>query len=123
MDQPYIITAAARAAHEANRAWCILHGDDSQPAWADAPEWQRASAILGAAAIANNPATTSEQSHEGWLAQKRADGWSYGSIKDAARKLHPCFLPYAQLPPEQREKDAIFGAVVRAILRAGGLIP
>ena len=32
------IEACARAAHEANRAYCIAIGDTSQPSWDDAPE-------------------------------------------------------------------------------------
>jgi len=33
--------------HEANRAYCSRIGDDSQPPWCDAPEWQKMSAITG----------------------------------------------------------------------------
>ena len=32
-----IIEACARAAHEANRAYCLALGDTSQPSWDDAP--------------------------------------------------------------------------------------
>ena len=34
----------ARVCHEVNRAYCQALGDDSQPTWEEAPEWQRASA-------------------------------------------------------------------------------
>ncbi len=37
----------ARVAHEVNRAYCQALGDNSQPAWEDAPQWQRDSAMLG----------------------------------------------------------------------------
>jgi hypothetical protein len=110
------IEACARAAHEANRAYCIAIGDTSQPSWDDAPEWQKASARLGVAgAVAGN---TPEQSHEGWLAVKRAEGWRYGPVKDPAAKEHPCFVPYAELPEAQRQKDHVFIAVVRAMHEA-----
>lgn len=102
--------------HEVNRAYCAGLGDHSQPRWTDAPRWQRDSAIAGVQAILDNPGTTPEQSHEGWLEHKRADGWTYGPVKDAALKQHPCFVPYANLPPEQQMKDALFGAVVRACM-------
>ena len=105
----------ARVTHEVNRAFCADHGDYSQTPWEEAPEWQRASALMGVQAILNNPATTPEMSHEGWSAQKIADGWTYGPTKDATLKQHPCLVPYAALPPEQRAKDAIFGGVVRAL--------
>lgn len=110
------IEAAARAAHEANRAWCILHGDNTQPEWDRAPDWQRTSAINGVmgAVAGNGP----EASHESWLAEKRATGWRYGPVKDPDKKEHPCFVPYADLPPEQRAKDDIFVGVVRAFISA-----
>ena len=107
------IEACARAAHEANRAYCIATGDLSQPSWDDAPEWQKASARNGVAgALAG---ATPEQSHESWLVEKRAAGWAYGPVKDPAAKLHPCFVPYASLPLAQRYKDEIFVTVVRVM--------
>ena len=48
--------------------------------WADAPDWQRISAIKGVEMIVANPATTPEQSHEGWLAEKSVTGWKYGPV-------------------------------------------
>lgn len=118
MDQNQQIEAAARAAHEANRAWCIAMGDTSQPSWDEAPEWQRSSAIKGVELILAHPDTTPEQSHEGWLKEKADTGWKYGPVKDVEKKEHPCFVPYDQLPAAQRAKDHIFGAVVRAVLAA-----
>ena len=43
-------------------------------------------------------------------------GWSYGPVHDPVAKLHPNMVPYDQLTPEQRQKDALFLAVVRALL-------
>lgn len=105
----------ARICHEVNRAYCQSLGDDSQPAWEDAPVWQRDSAVAGVNAIITHPEMTPEQSHESWLAQKRADGWTFGREKNPETKEHPCFLPYNELPQAQRAKDYLFGAVVRAI--------
>jgi hypothetical protein len=110
------IAKAAEAAHEANRILCLALGDTSQPHWADAPEWQKSSAIKGAQMIADHPDTTPEQSHEGWLAEKRATGWKYGPVKNPETKEHPCFIPYDGLPEAQRLKDDLFGLVVRAVL-------
>jgi len=111
------LEAMARAAHEANRAYCIALGDTSQPPWESAPEWQRKSAIEGARA-ALDPSQTPEKSHEGWMAQKIEDGWSWGPVKDPDAKTHPCLVPYDQLPAEQRAKDSIFLAVTRALAAA-----
>lgn len=108
--------AIARVCHEVNRAYCASLGDHSQPAWEDAPEWQRASAIAGVEFIQNNPTAPPSASHESWLKQKEADGWKYGPEKNAETKEHPCFVPYEQLPLAQRSKDYIFGAVVRSLL-------
>jgi hypothetical protein len=45
-----ITIACARAAHEANRAYCLALGDETQAPWHDAPDWQKESAIEGVAA-------------------------------------------------------------------------
>lgn len=111
---------AAILAHEANRYYCIAIADNSQPSWPEAPEWQRISALSGVQQIIDNPNTTSEQSHENWLKDKIADGWVYGEVKDPEKKTHHCIVPYADLPPAQRMKDAIFGAVVREALASYG---
>ena len=104
----------ARIAHEVNRAYCQAIGDNSQPAWEEAPDWQKDSAINGVKAHLANPSMTPEQSHESWLAQKRAEGWSWGAVKDPNKKEHPCFIEYNRLPLEQRVKDYLFRGVVHA---------
>ena len=107
-----LVIAIAKVAHEINRAYCAALGDETQVAWEDAPEWQRASAVAGVEMHLANPDATPEQSHESWLAQKLADGWEYGGVKDAHKKQHPCCVPYDQLPPEQKAKDYLFRAAV-----------
>lgn len=107
---------AAQTAHEVNRAYCESIGDHSQPAWADAPEWQQQSARAGVRAIAEGKVGKAEDSHQSWLDHKLADGWKYGPVKDPEKKEHPCMVPYDQLPPEQRVKDALYFAVVTNVL-------
>lgn len=107
-------SAIARVCHEANRAWCIANGDESQVGWDEAPEWQRESAINGVTGILDGSITRPEQSHESWLAEKERTGWTYGPVKDAEAKTHPCVVPYSDLPEHQRQKDAIFFAIVRS---------
>lgn len=106
----------ARATHEVNRAYCRAIGDSTQVPWDDAPEWQRRSAIEGVLAALNG--ATPEQSHEGWMRHKLAEGWSYGPVKDPDKRTHPCLVPYASLPPSQRVKDDLFVATVQAMGRA-----
>lgn len=105
----------ARIAHEVNRAYCAALGDHSQPAWEDAPEWQRESATDGVRHILDGAVTTPEESHISWMKEKADNGWVYGSVKDTELKQHPCMVPYAELPLGQRVKDYLFLAVVRAM--------
>lgn len=114
-----IIEAAARAAHEANRAYCLAVGDASQPDWESAPDWQRSSAINGARGVlvdGNGP----RASHESWLKEKADTGWKYGPVKDPAKKEHPCFVEYDELPEAQRAKDDVFTHVVTVVGTALG---
>ena len=108
----------ARVAHEVNRAYCQALGDDSQPAWEDAPEWQRSSAVSGVQFHLDNPAAGPEASHDSWLAQKCAEGWAYGEVKDPEAKTHPCFVPFDELPTAQQAKDYLFRAAVHALREA-----
>ena len=121
MTRSTAVLRAAEAAHEVNRAYCAALGDTSQPAWADAPDWQRDSVVAGVQAIVDNPDMTPEQAHAGWLARKRADGWVYGPVKDTESKTHPCMVAYFDLPVSQRVKDALFGATVLGVLSHYGV--
>jgi hypothetical protein len=110
----------AEVCHEVNRAYCRGIGDNSQPAWADAPKWQRDSAIAGVRLHLANPDTTPEQSHESWLEVKRAEGWKWGPVKNPETLEHPCFCPYGELPTEQKVKDYLFAQVIRSTAKALG---
>jgi hypothetical protein len=108
------LTGIARVCHDANRAWQIASGDPAvSPLRDEAPDWQRASAIDGVRKALNG--ASSEQLHQDWCDFKTGDGWVYGSIKDETTKTHPCLVPYSELPPEQRRKDALFAAIVAAL--------
>jgi hypothetical protein len=105
----------ARVCHQVNKAYCAAIGDHSQPDWDAAPDWQRRSAIAGVKFHLENPRSNAAASHESWLEEKRRDGWKYGPVKDPEKKEHPCFVPYEALPTEQKAKDYLFLAVVRAL--------
>lgn len=108
------IDRIAMVAHEVNRAYCASIGDNSQAPWDEAPEWQRDSARNGVRFHIANPQAGPSASHDNWMAQKLAEGWVYGPVKDPDAKQHPCIAPYQDLPPAQRAKDHLFICVVRA---------
>lgn len=105
----------ARVCHEANRAWQHVTADEApSPPWDQAPAWQRESAVEGVRqALAG---ASPEDLHEAWCEHKFAEGWRYGETKDLAAMTHPCLVPYDELPEEQRRKDALFAAVVAALI-------
>lgn len=113
---PAKIEQTALVCHEANRAICQIFNDFSQKPWAEVPESQRDSIIKGVMFTINNPDASPEDQHNAWLADKVDNGWVYGSIKDTVAKTHPCLIHYSDLPAEQRVKDAVFQAIVRASL-------
>lgn len=112
------ITEIAKVCHEANRAFCQTMGDDSQPTWEDAPEWQKTSAQNGVQfhldQLQDGKEPEPSASHNNWMAEKEAAGWTYGEEKNPDKKEHPCMMPYDMLPVQQRQKDYIFGAIVKA---------
>lgn len=110
----------AEVAHEVNRAYCNAIGDTSQPAWEDAPDWQKASAIKGVNFHLLNPEALPCHSHNEWLKEKRDDGWKYGPVKNHETKEHPCFVPYEELPTEQKAKDYLFKGVVNTLASLDG---
>ncbi len=108
---PPVIGHIAKVCHEANRAFCQTLGDYTQIEWEGCPQWQRESAVKGVIFHFDNPDAGTDDSHNSWLQVKQKEGWKYGPVKDAEKKEHPCFLPYAQLPFEQKLKDYIFRAI------------
>lgn len=105
----------AKVCHEANKAYCESIGDHSQPSWDNAPAWQKESAEDGVLFHLNNPGVKPSNSHDNWLKEKAENGWKYGPVKNPEKKEHPCFVPYNQLPDEQKRKDALFIAIVHAL--------
>jgi hypothetical protein len=112
-----LVRSIAAVCHEVNKAYCEAIGDATQPTWDDAPEWQKASAIEGVKLHLGNPNLGADASHRSWMRHKLDDGWTYGPLKDPAKKEHPCLVPFADLPKEQQIKDWLFRGVVHAIAR------
>jgi hypothetical protein len=106
----------AHVMHEANRALCAALGDNSQPSWVDAPEWQIESALNAVFFHRGNPDAGPWATHDAWVRDKTASGWTYGPVKDADKKTHPCLVSFGELPPEQQAKDVLARAIVHALL-------
>ena len=113
--RPAQINAIAMVCHEANRYYCLLLADTSQKPWVDAPEEIRESARNGVRFVIENPDAPQSAAHDNWLRFKAEAGWSYGPVKDEAKKQHPCFVAYDQLQLDQRRKDALFRGIVKAL--------
>lgn len=109
------VISIAFVCHQANKAWCIQNGDNSQKDWNEAEEWQRDSAIKGVQFRLDNPEAGKSAQHDAWMADKVADGWVYGETKDAEAKTHPCIVPFGELPEFQQKKDALFCGIVDAL--------
>ena len=61
-----------------------------------------------------------EHAHDLWAIQRLTDGWSLGPARDDDRKLHPCLVPYEELPEREKQYDrvAVIGTL-KAILALG----
>lgn len=114
--QRVVAEQIAQVCHEANRAYCLMLGDASQPLWPDAPDWQRDSAIHGVLNVMSGAVTKPSDSHESWMREKVEAGWVYGPTKDPAKKEHPCIVPYSDLALSQQRKDALFLAICNTLL-------
>ena len=114
VEKNYLI-GIAKVCHQANKTWCEANGDESQPDWGDAPDWQIQSAIAGVVFRLGNPDAGPDAMHNNWSAEKVSQGWVYGEVKDAEKKTHPCLVPFDQLPLFHQKKDKLFSAIVDAL--------
>ena len=48
-----------------------------------------------------------ENAHEVWAETRRNEGWTYGPVRNDAKKQHPDMLPYNLLPESEKEYDRI----------------
>jgi hypothetical protein len=59
--------------------------------------------------------------HERWVRLKERRGWHYGDPRDDARKLHPCLVPWSNLPEAERAKDRQQVMSLPRIVAAAGM--
>lgn len=61
--------------------------------------------------------------HEVWASGRIANGWTYGPQRDDERKLHPCLVPYDELPECEKEFDrSTSQETLKYILKSGFII-
>jgi hypothetical protein len=113
-----VVEACARASHEAHRAYCIAIEDHSIVAWEQAPIWQKESSIEGVEAVLFHGVNTLKKTHEVWLKRKRAEGWTYGPVKDPVKQEHPSFVAFKDLTIAQRAKGILFIKIVEEVANA-----
>lgn len=109
----------ARVCHEANRAYCVGHGDHTHLPWDQTPSDLKQSIRSGVMFLAEEPLAGPDEAHERWVDYKVEQGWAYGMEKDVALKIHPNLVVSSQLPPVEQAKDRLFCAIVRALLADG----
>jgi len=105
----------ARICYEVNRAYCRSIGEDPDVPWPELSEQQQISYMAGVGFNIRYREAGPRGSHESWLREKRHLGWKHGRVKDPNKKEHPCFVPYEQLPTQQKSKDFIFCTLVHLL--------
>ncbi len=55
--------------------------------------------------LTENQELLAKLEHRRWYAERRLNGWQYGTTRDDNRKIHPCLIPYEQLPENEKDKD------------------
>lgn len=106
----------ARVCHEANRALTLAIADvPTQPHWDFATEDMQTSCIKGVEWRLQNPNAPAGMQHEVWMAERIAQGWTLGPVKDNDLKKHPALVPFDELPELVKQKDRIFSAIVNIL--------
>ena len=61
-----------------------------------------------------------ENTHDVWALQRLSTGWTWGPTRDDAHKKHPCLVPYADLPEQEKEYDRKTALeTIKAIVKLG----
>lgn len=64
-----------------------------------------------------------ENVHETWAKGRVDAGWTYGPVRDEAKKLHPCLVPYSELSESEKSYDRETAlSTLKLVCRMGFLI-
>lgn len=109
------IEGIAKIVHEINKAFCEQIGDNSLTTWEATPQDVKDIVISGVQFHIDNPTAGADASHNNWMANKVAQGWVYGYVKDATTKQHPCIVPFEKLTLNDRIKDVLVMQTVHSL--------
>lgn len=109
----YSVEQIAQVCHAATRALQEISGEPASPVWGRMPTEQRAS-VMAAVALAQQ-GTPPDALHRAWCQHQRSQGWRWGPVRDEQAKRSPALVPYCRLPAEQRMRDTVVYAIVRAM--------
>src|SRR5256885_1287782 len=54
----------------------------------------------------DNRKDSPEELHDDWVKAYEAMGWTYGPVRDPAKKTHPDMVPFGELEQREQDKDA-----------------
>ncbi len=61
--------------------------------------------------------------HEVWAKNRKAEGWTYGPVRNDAKKETPCMVAYEDLPENEKEYDrATSQETLKLILKLGFVV-
>ena len=61
-----------------------------------------------------------ENAHDVWAVARMKEGWTYGPVRDDAKKQHPDLVPYSALPDSEKEYDRLMAANTIKLVRKLG---
>ncbi len=115
--QPYEVDACARHAHEGHRIYRQLMGDLSHKPWDEIDVVHRQPVYVAVIGIVESD-DDAVRSHERWVQNLTATGWTKGEKKDGERKTHPNLVPWEDLPNEVQELNKMFVRSVKSMITA-----
>jgi hypothetical protein len=113
-NQAMEIGRLARLIYEATRVEAEWSGRPIVPETWDqrGEEFRQQFVSVVAEYIESERLPTPRQAHDSWVRSYLEMGWRHGEKRDPVAKTHPDLVPFDELPPAERDKDAIFLAFV-----------
>jgi hypothetical protein len=105
------ILELAKIAHEMNRVYRQLSGDDSVQPWEKATEAQRRGMIFGVVHQLKMPGADTTSLHRGLVKSLTAQGWRQGEM-DAKKGTHPGCQDFKAMPHEYKARTLLFTTLV-----------